>query len=62
MATFKPLVRTKRKDGFYLVYIRCLHNQKPWLVLDAYIEAYNRILENKHKARTIIDSQFEYNT
>ncbi len=29
MATFKAIVRTKRKDGFNQVYIRCVHNQKP---------------------------------
>lgn len=29
MATFKAIVRTKRKDGFYQVYIRCVHNKKP---------------------------------
>lgn len=28
MATFKPTVRTKRKDGTFLVYIRCTHNRK----------------------------------
>ena len=29
MATFKPTVRTIRKDGFYQVYIRVVHNTKP---------------------------------
>ena len=29
MATFKEIVRNKRKDGFYQVYIRCVHNKKP---------------------------------
>ncbi|ROS86416.1 hypothetical protein EEL39_13360 [Muribaculaceae bacterium Isolate-080 (Janvier)] len=29
MAIFKAIVRTKRKDGFYQVYIRCVHNRKP---------------------------------
>lgn len=29
MATFKPVVRTPRKDGFYKVYIRVVHNIKP---------------------------------
>lgn len=28
MATFKPVVRKKRADGRYLVYIRCTHNRK----------------------------------
>ncbi len=29
MATFKAVVRTPRKDGFYQVYIRVVHNTKP---------------------------------
>lgn len=29
MATFKTVVRTPRKDGFYQVYIRVVHNTKP---------------------------------
>ena len=29
MATFKPVVRTPRKDGFYKVYIRVVHKIKP---------------------------------
>lgn len=29
MAVFKPVVRTPRKDGFYQVYIRVMHNRKP---------------------------------
>lgn len=29
MATFKAMVRTPRKDGFYQVYIRVVHNTKP---------------------------------
>ena len=29
MATFKAVVRTPRKDGFYKVYIRVVHNIKP---------------------------------
>lgn len=29
MATFKPVVRTRRKDGFFQVYIRVVHNSKP---------------------------------
>lgn len=29
MATFKPVVRTQRKDGFYKVYIRMVHKIKP---------------------------------
>ena len=29
MATFKAVVRAPRKDGFYQVYIRVVHNTKP---------------------------------
>lgn len=29
MATFKAIVRTPRKDGFYQVYIRVMHNRQP---------------------------------
>ena len=29
MATFKAMVRTPRKDGFYQVYIRVVHNKRP---------------------------------
>ena len=29
MATFKATVRTPRKDGFYQVYIRVVHNTRP---------------------------------
>lgn len=29
MATFRPVVRTPRKDGFYQVYIRVMQNRKP---------------------------------
>jgi len=38
MATFKPVVRTKRSDGRYLVYIRCTHNRKiEYVKTDMYI-------------------------
>ena len=38
MATFKPLVRKKRADGRYLVYIRCTHNRKvEYIKTDMYI-------------------------
>jgi hypothetical protein len=29
MATFKAIVRTPRKDGFFQVYIRVMHNRQP---------------------------------
>lgn len=38
MATFKPVVRKKRTDGRYLVYIRCTHNRKvEYMKTDMYI-------------------------
>ncbi len=33
MATFKAVVRTPRKDGFYQVYIRVVQNTKPGYIL-----------------------------
>lgn len=38
MATFKAVVRTKRTDGTYLVYIRCTHNRKiEYIKTDMYV-------------------------
>ncbi len=33
MATFKAVVRTPRKDGFYQVYIRVVQNTKPGYIV-----------------------------
>lgn len=38
MATFKAVVRTKRTDNTYLVYIRCTHNRKiEYIKTDMYV-------------------------
>lgn len=64
MATFKAIVRTKRKDGFYQVYIRCVHNQKPGyiktdkLVTDKQLDKNGEIRDpfvNEHCARRILE-------
>ena len=64
MATFKAIVRTKRKDGFYQVYIRCVHNKKPGyiktdkLVTDKQLDKNGDIKDpfvNEYCARRILD-------
>ncbi|MBD5224341.1 MAG: hypothetical protein HDS68_00005 [Bacteroidales bacterium] len=64
MATFKAIVKTKRKDGFYQVYIRCVHNQKPSyiktgkLVTDKQLDRNGEINDpfvNEYCARRILE-------
>lgn len=64
MATFKAIVRTKRKDGFYQVYIRVVHNQKPGyiktdkLVTDKLLDKHGDIKDpfvNEYCARRILE-------
>lgn len=50
MATFKPVIRSKRTDGTYLVYIRCTHNRK----ID-YIKTSHYIFSSQLKKNEIID-------
>lgn len=50
MATFKPIIRTKRTDGTYLVYIRCTHNRKI-----EYIKTSYYIFSSQLKKNEIID-------
>ncbi len=53
MATFKPVVRTPRKDGFYKVYIRVVHKIKPGyistdkLVTKQYIDKDGNIMRTR---------------
>ncbi len=63
MATFKPVVRTPRKDGFYKVYIRVVHKIKPGyistdkLVTKQYIDKDGNITDpfvNEYCARRIL--------
>ncbi|MDE6122360.1 MAG: transposase, partial [Duncaniella dubosii] len=64
MAIFKAIVRTKRKDGFYQVYIRCVHNRKPGyiktdkLVTDKQLDRNGEIKDpfvNEYCARRILE-------
>lgn len=50
MATFKPVIRSKRTDGTYLVYIRCTHNRKI-----EYIKTSHYIFSSQLKKNEIID-------
>lgn len=50
MATFKTVIRSKRTDGTYLVYIRCTHNRK----ID-YIKTSHYIFSSQLKKNEIID-------
>lgn len=64
MATFKATVRTPRKDGFYQVYIRVVHNTKPGyirtdkLITKQQLDKNGNITDpfvNEHCARMILD-------
>ncbi len=64
MPIFKAIVRTKRKDGFYQVYIRCVHNRKPGyiktdkLVTDKQVDTHGEINDpfiNEYCAQRILE-------
>lgn len=60
----KVIVRTKRKDGYYQVYIRCVHNMKPGyiktdkLVTDEHLDKNGELKDpfiNEYCARRILE-------
>ena len=47
MATFKAIVKGKRKDGFYPVYIRVVHRRKLAYIPDRQVRPGQRTLAHR---------------